>query len=181
MDSNQESILEKIYANTINLEKFTNNQIYSGIKTAFNRAFILEDDIAEKLLNSESKSLVKPYAQSKDIKQWHLENTKKYFLATGYSIDVKKEFPTAYNYLHQFEQELKQRQDKGINWWNLRACKYYNNFEKPKIIYMHTAKNTNLFDTEGRNINNSCYMIISDSQFLFCFLIKLFEWFKLNS
>jgi len=180
MDSNQESILEKIYANTINLEKFTNNQIYSGIKTAFNRAFILEDDIAEKLLNSESKSLVKPYAQSKDIKQWHLENTNKYFLATGYSIDVKKEFPTAYNYLHQFEQELKQRQDKGINWWNLRACKYYNNFEKPKIIYMHTAKKHEFyFDTEGRYINNSCYMIISDSQFLFCFLnSKLFEWFK---
>jgi hypothetical protein len=75
---------------------------------------------------------------------------------------------------------LKKRLDKGKNWWNLRACKYYSEFERPKIIYMHTAKKHEFYlDIEGHYINNSCYMIVSDNKFLFCFLnSKLFEWFK---
>jgi hypothetical protein len=180
VDGSQESIIEKIYTNTISLKEFTQDKIYSGVKTAFNEAYVLSEEIANKLLKSESKPIVKRYAQSTDIKQWGLKNENRYFLATGYDIDVKKIYPTAYQYLSQYEVELKKRQDKGKNWWNLRACKYYSDFDKPKIIYMHTAKKHEFFfDTEGRYINNSCYMIISDSQFLFCFLnSKLFEWFK---
>jgi len=62
----------------------------------------------------------------------------------------------------------------------LRPCKYYNEFEKPKIIYMHTAKNHEFYlDNEGYYINNSCYMIVCDNKFLLCFLnSKLFKWFK---
>jgi hypothetical protein len=180
IDVIQETIIDKLFNNSIPLKEFTNDKIFRGITTGLNKAFVLDYDIAKKLLNSESKSLVKPYAQSTDIKQWILENETKFFLATGYDIDLKKHFPSAFKYLEQFEHELKKRQDKGKHWWNLRACKYYSDFESPKIIYMHTAKKHEFyFDTEGRYINNSCYMIISDSQFLFCFLnSKLFEWFK---
>lgn len=180
IDHSQESILDKLYRNSISLKEFSKDKIYSGIKTALNEAYVLNSDIAEKLLNSESKKIVKPYAQSTDIKKWGLLDDNRYFLATGYDIDVKKEYPSAFKYLSQFETALKNRQDKGRNWWNLRACKYYGDFAKPKIIYMHTAKKHEFFlDTEGCYINNSCYMIVSDSRYLFAFLnSNLFEWFK---
>jgi len=180
IDDSFENILEKIYENTVPLKEFANDKILYGIKTGLNEAFVLEKEIAKKLLNSESKELVKKYAKSTDIQKYDLKDEDKYFLATGYDIDVKNKYPTAYKYLQQFENKLKVRQDKGVNWWNLRACAYYSDFEHPKLIYIHTAVDHQFyFDTEGRYINNSCYMIVSDSKFLFAFLnSKLFQWFK---
>lgn len=37
-------------------------------------------------------------------------------------------------YLKQFEQPLRERQDKGTHWWELRSCDYYGDFERPKVI-----------------------------------------------
>ena len=180
IDKSQESVLNKIYKDTISLKDFVNDKIYSGIKTAYNKAFVISDKVAESLLQTESKDIVKKYAKSTDIKQWELLNEKRFFLATGYDLDVKNEYPSAYKYLVQHEKPLIKRQDQGEKWWNLRACNYYNEFEKEKIIYMHTAKNHEFYlDTEGRYINNSCYMIVSGNKYLFCFLnSKLFKWFK---
>ncbi len=175
------SILKKIDDNTLPLGKFVNNRIYSGIKTGCNEAFVLVDASAcENLKSSESEPLVKKYAKSTDICRWNLKAYNKYFLATGYDLDIPNDYPTAFKYLKQFEDKLVVRGDKGVNWYNLRACAYYDEFEKEKIIYIHTAKDHQFyFDTEGRYINNSCYMIITDSRFLFFFLnSKLFNYFK---
>ncbi|MBV6477750.1 MAG: hypothetical protein HGGPFJEG_00494 [Ignavibacteria bacterium] len=180
IDSKAKSLLKKTYNNTITLNNFVNGKIYRGITTGFNEAFILSESDSIKLRKSESKEFIKPYAKSVDIKKWNLLDYNKFFLATGYDLNIKSKFPTAFNFLSQFENELKARQDKGKHWWNLRACKYYDEFLKPKLIYMHTAKKHEFFlDYEKRYINNSCYMIISENKFLFCFLnSKLFDWFK---
>jgi len=179
IDISFENILKKLYDNSIPLKDFVNNKILSGVKTGYNKAFILDNEIAHQLLKSESKILVKLYAKSTDIEVYKIKN-ENYFLATGYNLDIKRKFPSAYKYLQRFENKLKIRQDKGENWWNLRACAYYNEIVKPKIIYIHTAVNHQFyFDTEGRYINNSCYMIISDNKYLFAFLnSNLFKWFK---
>lgn len=176
----QHIILKKLYDKSVTLKEFANDKIFRGITTGLNEVFVLEKEIADHLLKTESKKIVKHYTQSIDIKKWNILDQSRFFLATGYELDISKLYPSAYNYLKTFEKPLKKRLDKGKNWWNLRACKYYDEFEKPKIIYMHTAKKHEFYlDTEGYYINNSCYMIISDNKFLFCFLnSKLFEWFK---
>jgi adenine-specific DNA-methyltransferase len=174
-----ENILKKFHDNSIPLKEFVNDKIFYGIKTGYNEAFVLDNDVAKQLLKSESRELVKPYAKSTDIEVYKIKN-ENYFLATGYNLDIRGIYPSAYKYLQKFETKLKLRQDKGENWWNLRACAYYHEICKPKIIYIHTAVNHQFFfDTEGRYINNSCYMIISDNKYLFAFLnSKLFKWFK---
>lgn len=181
VSNEQESILSKLNKNTISLKEFVSGKIYSGIKTGFNKAFVIKnEDDSNKLLNSESKAILRHYAQSTDIKQWGIENDNKYFLATGYDIDVMHKYPTAFAFLNQFKKELIQRGDKGLKYYNLRPCAYYDDFDKTKIIYIHTAKDHQFYyDTKGYYINNSCYMIVSDSKFLFCFLnSKLFKYFK---
>ena len=171
IDSLAESILKKINTNIISLKEFVDNRIYYGIKTGFNEAFVLKNSDANKLLKSESKPIIKKYAKSTDIKKWYLLDYSKYFLATGFDVGIKTKYPTAFSFLKQFEKQLKARQDQGHSWVNLRACTYYEEFAKPKIIYMHTAKKHEFyFDFEGRYINNSCYMIVSDSRYLFSFL-----------
>ncbi len=181
VNDNDEKILNKIYDNSISLKKFSNDRIYRGITTGLNKAFVIKDkSIAQRLLNSESSPIIKKYAQSIDIGRWKINDDYKFFIATGYDIDVENLYPTIYNYLYQFKTELEVRCDRGINFYNLRSCAYYDEFEKVKIIYIHTAKNHKFYlDTEGHYINNSCYMIVSDSCFLFCFLnSKLFQYFK---
>lgn len=174
------SILNKINYKTISLGKFVNNRIYRGLTTGLNEAFVLDSFASNILRNSESRPIVKKYAKSTDICQWRLKSYDKYFLATGFDIDIPNVYPTAYKYLKQYEDRLLVRCDQGANWYNLRACAYYEEFEQEKIIYIHTAKKHQFYlDTEGRYINNSCYMIVSDSRFLFCFLnSKLFNYFK---
>lgn len=52
----------------------------------------------------------------------------------------KKNHPVLAKYLFQFEDKANQRSYKGDYWWELRACDYYDEFEKPKIIYPDIAK-----------------------------------------
>ncbi|MCF3578749.1 Eco57I restriction-modification methylase domain-containing protein [Planktothrix agardhii] len=174
------SILGKVELDSIPLKEYTNNKIYFGIKTGLNEAFELSKEEAEYLLKTESKYLVKKFAKSTDITKYSLKNSNRYFLVTGYDLDIKAKYPSAFNYLKKFENKLIKRQDQGKNWWNLRACTYYSEFEKTKLIYIYTAKKHEFYlDTEGRYINNNCYMIISDDKYLFCYLnSKLFEWYK---
>jgi len=40
-----------------------------------------------------------------------------------------------YKYLKYFEEKAKEREDQGQNWWNLRACAYYSEFKKEKVVW----------------------------------------------
>ena len=179
-DSNS-SLLDKINFDTISLKVFTGDRIYRGITTGLNKAFVVKDNtLAQRLLNSESAPLIKKYAQSTDIKMWEVKNDNKYFIATGFETNVEQYYPTVFQYLKQYKDELENRCDKGTRYYNLRACAYYEEFEKPKLIYIHTAKDHQFyFDTKGHYINNSCYMIVTNSKFLFFFLnSRLFKYYK---
>lgn len=174
-------ILRKVEDGTCSLGEYVHNKIYRGITTGLNKAFVLKDkSIIKALLRSESKPIIKRYAKSTDIERWQIKNDDKYFIASGFDINLEQKYPTAYRYLHQFKEELETRCDRGIHYYNLRACAYYNEFDKEKIIYIHTAKDHQFYyDTDGHYINNSCYMIVSSSKFLFCFLnSKLFKYYK---
>lgn len=92
----------------------------------------------------------------------------------------KKINPAVFNYLEQFRDELIKRQDKGLNYWNLRACDYYDKLEEPKLIYYHTALNHKFYyDTEGYYISANCYFIANANKYLQCILnSKLFDFVK---
>lgn len=194
-----ELILQKISTNSTTLREFTSNRIYRGITTGLNDAFVLKNRvIAEELLKSESGSLIKKYAQPTDIQKWKINNDDKYFIIGTFPaihVDID-DYPTLRNYLASFGVErleqtgetyfvdgelVKSRKKTNNEWFETQdPVAYYKEFEKNKIIYIHTAKEHKFFfDTKGFYINNSCYMIISDSKFLFFFLnSSLFKYYK---
>ena len=54
--------------------------------------------------------------------------------------------------------ELKNRQDKGRFWWELRACAYWDEFEKPKITYQEIQFHPSYaLDEKGRYGNNKTF------------------------
>ncbi len=178
------NLLEKLQKNTVSLDEYTKGGIKFGIKTGLNKAFIIDKITKESIIKKDPKSaeLIKPYTQATDIKAWHLENKNEwFFINTGFKTEIsEKSYRGIYEYLKQFEKELTARSDQGKTPYNLRACDYYEAFDKPKILYIYTAtKHHFYYDTENHFVNNSCYLISNADLFLSVWLNSaVFEFYK---
>jgi adenine-specific DNA-methyltransferase len=76
-------------------------------------------------------------------------------------------YPAVAEYLLPFEKAAAARTDKGNYWWELRACDYYNEFEKPKIIIPTFATRAPYtYDNEGLYSNDKTTIIPTDDLFL---------------
>jgi hypothetical protein len=182
-------ILEKINGKigqikTVSLNDYSGLNIYRGITTGLNDAFVIDRKTKESLIKQHysSAELIKPYMQSTDIKKWHLENKNEwFFIATGYDTVInEKNYPAIFKHLQKYENKLAARSDQGKTPFNLRACDYYPEFDKPKIIYIHTAvEHCFYYDTNGYYLNNSCYMITNIDKFLSAYLnSSVFNFYK---
>ena len=128
--------------------------IYRGIVTGCNEAFIIDESKREELIAQDPKSskIIKSLLRGKDIKRYHAQQGKFYILATGYDLDIPNKYPAIYNHLETLAKRmdsgiiktkgkgLLNRDDQGENWWNLRACAYYSEFDKEKIVWQEMAK-----------------------------------------
>ena len=123
--------------------------IYRGIITGCNEAFIINEAKRKQLMAQDPKSteIIKPLLRGRDVQYYHVQPAKSYILATGYDLDIPKRYPPIYNHLKTIGEKivsgkiktrgkgLFDRDDQGENWWNLRACAYYAEFDKEKIVW----------------------------------------------
>ena len=148
--------------------------IYYGIKTGCNEAFIIDEFKREELIDQDPKSaeIIKPLLRGRDIERYHAKQTGLYMLATGYDLDISKRYPAIYNHLETIGEQIESgeiktrgkglfdRDDQGVNWWNLRACAYYSEFDKEKIVYPETTHSANFFYDSGEFfLDKTCFMI----------------------
>jgi adenine-specific DNA-methyltransferase len=119
--------------------------IYRGVLTGYNEAFIIDGKKKDELIAQDPKSaeIIKPILRGRDIKRYKAEFADLWLIATHNGIkdkgipriNVEKDYPAIYAHLKQFEPQLQKRQDKGDHWTNLRNCAYYQEFEKEKIVW----------------------------------------------
>ena len=131
-----------------------------------NEAFIIDTATRDLLVAEDPKSaeILKPILRGRDIKRYGYEWAGLWIIASGFDIDVPKKYPTVFKHLKQFEEKAKKRDDQGKNWWNLRSCAYYPEFEKEKVIWSDIAtKPIFTLLPSGIFFNNTVYMIISES------------------
>ena len=148
--------------------------IYRGIITGCNEAFIIDEVKRQQLIDQDPKSaeIIKPLLRGKDIKRYHAQQGKFYILATGYDLDIPNKYPAIYNHLETLAKRmdsgiiktkgkgLLNRDDQGENWWNLRACAYYSEFDNEKIVYPETTHSANFFYDSGEFfLDKTCFMI----------------------
>lgn len=125
-------------------------KINYGIKTGFNDAFIVNDEIKQQLIKDDvsSSEIIKPFVRGRDVRKWKVDNPKLWLINTHNGIksknippiDVKNNYKGIWNWLLQFETVLEKRSDKGNHWSNLRNCAYLEDFQKLKIIYPETMR-----------------------------------------
>lgn len=181
-DSSINEILEKFNNSKITLNQYTKGGVYYGIKTGLNEAFIINQTIKNQIVEKDLKSdlILKKMVEGDDFKSWSLNHSGRYMIATQYNLDVENEYPAVFEYLNNYKDKLIKRQDKGLNYWNLRACDYYDKLDQPKLIYYHTAvKHSFYYDTEGYYISANCYFISNADRYIQCILnSKLFNFVK---
>lgn len=117
--------------------------IYYGIKTGLNDAFIIDTPTKERLCAEDPKSaeILKPILRGCDISRYSYQWAGLWLLASGFDTDVPLLYPAIYKHLLQFEDRAKKRDDQGENWWNLRSCAYYHEFEKEKVVWIELVDN----------------------------------------
>ena len=133
--------------------------IYRGIVTGCNEAFIIDEFKRKELIAQDPKSaeIIKPLLRGRDIERYHVQSVKSYLLATNYDLNVPKRYPAIYAHLETTGEQIESgevtargkglfnRDDQGVNWWNLRACAYYTEFDKEKIVWQEMAKEGTFF------------------------------------
>jgi adenine-specific DNA-methyltransferase len=75
---------------------------------------------------------------------------------------IKIYYPAIAKHLMPFKERAEKRTDKGDFWWELRACDYYTEFEKEKIIYPNICKQPEFTLDISMNYTNQKCFIISD-------------------
>ena len=183
----ERSIKKKIESKGVPLEKWEVN-INRGILTGYNDAFIISEEVKDKLIEEDPKSaeIIRPILRGRDIKRYSFEFEKLYVIhiPCGFtkknSISENKEewikgvYPSVYNYLVSTEEKLSesrskkskglyQRDDKGDFWWELRSCNYMDDFNKQKIIYPETTQGAYfVLDNNNYYIDKTCFMMTGE-------------------
>ncbi|WRC19278.1 class I SAM-dependent DNA methyltransferase [Helicobacter pylori] len=138
-------------------------QIYRGILTGANEAFIITTEKREEILNAcktqeergRTEALIKPILRGKDIKRysyewagewvifipWHFPNTGSPKSMEKNEQDFSIHYPIIYAHLLSHKDKLLKRNKdetgKRYEWYCLQrwAANYYQEFEKEKIVY----------------------------------------------
>ena len=139
--------------------------IRRGILTGYNKAFIIDEETKKILIRKDVHSIeiIKKFVSGNDVRRYRVDFREKFLIKTKIGIKIG-DYPSIYNHLKQFEKSLKSRWDKGNYWWELRACDYYKEFEKPKIIYGQFQIAPHFtYDDEGYYFGSNHYMIVFDN------------------
>ncbi|MFH2102161.1 MAG: Eco57I restriction-modification methylase domain-containing protein [Chloroflexota bacterium] len=129
--SNRREIMEK---SGPRLGDFVNGQIYYGVKTGLNEAFVLDRNTRDELLAKDKKNenIIRPFIVGDDVRKFEIKFRERYLIWTYIGVPIT-EYPHVYSHLQKFEKKAKARTDMGRYWWELRSCDYYDLFNKTKI------------------------------------------------
>lgn len=188
-------LLERIRKNGMPLKEYVKNEAYRGILTGLNSAFVIDKVTRDKLVEKDKRSLelLKPFAEGRDGKRYATLKADKFLISipsgwTRQHMDRKDawdwfehSYPAIAGHLKPFEKEAIKRFDKGEHWWELRACAYYSEFQKPKIIYgeLQTSPRFTL-DREGYFTNNKLFFFPIEDLHLLAILNSKMCWYLIQ-
>jgi len=162
-------------------------KIYRGIVTGLDKIFIIDGKQKDFLISQDPSSikLLKPLIRGKDISRYKINYKDLWVITTFPSLNLEIEnFPAIKKYLEGFKKKLQQTGEPGSRkktygkWFEIQdSISYWNEFEKPKIIYPNMTKYLPFYlDENNYYINPKCFMLTGQTiYYLTClFNSKLF-------
>ena len=202
----EQSIKRKIEAVGIPLKDWDIN-IYRGVLTGCNEAFIINSTKRKEILancqsaeeKERTEELIRPILRGRDIKRYGYEWAKLWLIATFPSrhYDIEQ-YPAVKEYLLSFSIErleqtgiiheingkkFKSRKKTNNKWFETQdSISYWEDFNKPKVMWKIIGCNINFCFDENRLIcNNAVDIMVGKKDYLIQFVglmnSKLFDWY----
>jgi len=177
------NVKNKIEFESKRLVDFETVNIFRGITTGCNEAFVINAKTKNELETKDKKNfkVIKPLAQGRDIKRWRIDYKNLYLIFTRRGISINN-YPSVKNYLNEFKEILTPRnhgekigrKPGDYQWYEIQdSTKYYPEFEKEKIIWGLTAdKWAFAYDDTGYYLPSNGY-ILTSSEISIKYLLSL--------
>jgi len=161
--------LKKMRASGVPLGEYVKGQIYYGIKTGFNKAFVIDGAKREELISHDPKSaeIIKPFLTGKNIRKWHADTQDKWLLYMHHDVNISG-MEAIITHLKPFREDLEGRATKQ-EWCELQQpqMRYASAFEKSKIVFPDIAKRPRFaLDYTGAYSGDTTFLIPADDPYL---------------
>lgn len=195
------ALLRKLQQNSTPLGVLPGVQMYYGIKTGCNEAFVIDGATRQRLLDEDPNSadVIFPWLRGRDLKRWQTKPSGKFVIFTRRGIDIKK-YPAVKCHLEQFKSKLEPRPREwkpaypGEKWAGRKAgsykwyeiqdnIAYHKEFLKPKIMWPEISAEFRItYDTSNLFCNNKAYILPTEDLFLLGILSsKTMEFFAAHT
>ena len=192
----EQSIKRKIESVGTPLKDWEIN-IYRGVLTGFNDAFIISTEKRDEILANcqtedekmRSAEIIRPILRGRDIKRYGYEWAEKYLIATFPSrhYDIEQ-YPAIKNYLLTFgierleqtgkthiinDEKVKARKKNNNKWFETQDCiSYWEDFSKPKIIWKRVGSILRFCYNENLalGLDSTCFATGKNIEFICCVL-----------
>ena len=141
-------------------------KIRLGIATGSNEAFLIDEDKKRELCekNPVNSEIIKPILRGRDIFRYSYTSAGQYILLAKNGVNVQKDYPDIYEHLDSFGDRFRNRGAQGQHWTNLRACSFYDDFKKEKIVWIElTDSGRFALCNEEVYLLNSAYFLLPPS------------------
>lgn len=174
-------LLDKLRKAGTPLGEYVKGRFYYGIKTGLNEAFVVDRTTRDRLIaeDKSSRDVLKPFLRGRDVKRWRVEFDGQYLIKIESSENKShpwsgksekeaekvfgKTYPAIYDRFKDLRDALKNRDDQGKYFWELRSCAYWQEFEQPKIVIPAIANSVEYApDAEGYFTNDKTSICVTD-------------------
>jgi type I restriction-modification system DNA methylase subunit len=184
------AILEQIrLKGTTLLEDYTKENIFRGVLTGFNEAFVINKATKDRLIKDDPKSaaIIKPFLTGDDVRFYKVNFQEEYLIFTKRGININN-YPAILKHLEKYEKHLipgtlEGRKVGNYKWYEIQdSSEHYLDFEKNKIIYPEIAKESRfMLDKSGFYTNNKVFIIPVEDYFLLALLNSKLIWLYLKN
>lgn len=179
----QRGLLERVQAVGRPLLSLVDGRVSRGITTGLNEAFVLSSEERAELVSKHPASdrIIVPYLGGREVKRWRVDSSGNWLIKLESSANVehpwsgmadgeaeecfRKTWPAIFERftVGTMRQRLVDRDDQGRYYWELRSCKYWDEFFLPKIISTKiSSEPTFAIDTERFVLANTSYFLQSN-------------------
>jgi len=135
-----------------------------GLATGANQAFIISKTQANAFIEADPKNreIIKPILRGREIDRYIEPKSTNFVLLAKNGVNVPRDYPEVYQHLDGFGSKFKKRGAQGQNWWNLRACAFYDRFKLPKVVWIELTDRARFTYCDKNEVYllNSAYFLV---------------------
>ncbi|MEZ4668138.1 MAG: N-6 DNA methylase [Anaerolineae bacterium] len=191
------NLFRKVTDSYTSLTDSVNGNLFYGVLTGLNAAFIINESVRQQLINEHisSAEIIQPVLRGQDLRPWYQLENNLHLIVARQGIDIEK-YPAVKRHLEQFRDHLEVKpsnwDDKTQGKWlgrtsgNYTWCEwhdtvaYYQEFEKSKIVWPDISKLPRFSLNDGSYIANTGFIVGSSSQSLLALLQSRVLWFAVS-